>query len=116
MSNIKVIKNLTIKEVEEICDNSGGCAKCPLLISSYNKKIHCISENEKIKGWFIGWDYAHYGDYLGYNMLPFLQQFSEHHNKDKKWTTKEIFKDVKEVCYQIQKDIEKGNSNEQNRI
>ena len=46
MSNIKVIKNLTIREVEEICDNSGGCAKCPLLISSYNKKIHCLKDDK----------------------------------------------------------------------
>ena len=46
MSTIKVIKNLTIKEVEEICDNSGGCAKCPLLISSYNKKIHCLKDDK----------------------------------------------------------------------
>lgn len=46
MSNIKVVKNLTIREVEEICDNSGGCAKCPLLISSYNKKIHCLRDEK----------------------------------------------------------------------
>lgn len=46
MSNIKVIKNLTIREIEEICDNSGGCAKCPLLISSYNKKIHCLRDDK----------------------------------------------------------------------
>lgn len=83
---------------------------------TYSRDFLWVSENQRVKGWFIGWDYAHYGDYLGYDMLPFLQQFSEHHNKDKKWTTKEIFKDVKEVCYQIQKDIEKGKSNEQNRI
>lgn len=83
---------------------------------TYSRDYLWILENQKIDGWFIGWDYAHYRDYLGYEMLPFFQQFSEYHNKDKKWTTEEIFKDVKEVCYQIQKDIEKGKSNEQNRI
>ena len=68
---------------------------------TYSRDYLWISENEKIKGWFIGWDYAHYGDYLGYDMLSILQQFKENHNNDKRWTTEEIFKDVKEVCYQI---------------
>lgn len=45
MSDIKVIKNLKIKDIENICDNSEGCAKCPLLISSYNKKIHCLKDD-----------------------------------------------------------------------
>ena len=46
MSNIKLIKNLTIKESQDVCDNSGGCAECPLLISSYNKNIHCLRDDE----------------------------------------------------------------------
>ena len=45
MSNIKLIKDLTIKESEDICNNSDGCAKCPLLISSYNKSIHCLKDD-----------------------------------------------------------------------
>lgn len=45
MSDIKVIKNLKIKDIENICDNSEGCAKCPLLISSYNKNIHCLKDD-----------------------------------------------------------------------
>lgn len=45
MSDIKVIKNLKIKDIENICDNSEGCAKCPLLISSYNKEIHCLKDD-----------------------------------------------------------------------
>lgn len=45
MSNIKLIKDLTIKESEDICNNADGCAKCPLLISSYNKKIHCLKDD-----------------------------------------------------------------------
>lgn len=45
MSNVKLIKDLMLKEIEDICDNSGGCAKCPLLISSYAKKIHCLKDD-----------------------------------------------------------------------
>ena len=46
MSNIKIIKDLKVKEFEDICDNSEGCAKCPFLISSYNKKIHCLKDDK----------------------------------------------------------------------
>lgn len=46
MSNIKLIKNLTIKESQDVCDSLDGCAKCPLLISSYNKNIHCLRDDE----------------------------------------------------------------------
>ena len=45
MSNIKLIKKLTIKEINDICDNVDGCAKCPLLVSSYNKSIHCLKDD-----------------------------------------------------------------------
>ena len=45
MSNIKLVKELKIKEIYDICDNAEGCADCPLLISSYNKKIHCLKDD-----------------------------------------------------------------------
>ena len=46
----------------------------------------------------MGWDYAHYGDYAGYeDKLPIGLR-----TEGKRWTTEEIFKDVKEVCYQVQ--------------
>lgn len=38
------------------------------------------------KGWFIGWDYAHYGDYMDYGDTSLNNMFSN----DKKWTTEEI--------------------------
>lgn len=79
---------------------------------TYSRDFLWVSENQKVKGWFIGWDYAHYGDYLGFEMLPIFNNLAKQQNKDKRWSTEEIFKDVKEVCYQIQKDIEKGNNNE----
>lgn len=56
-----------------------------------------ISENEKIEGYFIGWDYAHWGDYAGYEeMLPLNLRIG-----GKKWTTMEILEEVKEACYQL---------------
>lgn len=47
------------------------------------------SENSK---WFIGWDYAHYGDYMGYDALDC---------NCKQWTTGKIFEEVKNVIEQI---------------
>lgn len=65
---------------------------------TYSSNHLWISENQKIEGWFIGWDYTHYGNYAGYEeIMP-----KQYRTKGKKWTTKEIFTEVKEVCYQIQ--------------
>ena len=49
------------------------------------------------KGWFIGWDYAHYCDFAGYELnLP------EHMRcNGKKWTTQEIVDECKTVIDQI---------------
>ena len=52
----------------------------------------------KADSWFIGWDYAHYGDYMGYeSKLPLNYRFDD----NKKWTTEEIFEEVKEAIDQI---------------
>lgn len=48
MSDIKLIKDLKMKEIEIICKSVKECAKCPLLISSYQREIHCI-RNEDVK-------------------------------------------------------------------
>ena len=45
MSNIKLIKELKMKEINDICSNAEGCSGCPLLISSYNKNIHCLKDD-----------------------------------------------------------------------
>ena len=46
---------------------------------------------------YLGWDYAHYCDYAGYEMrLP-----SHLHTGGKKWTTAEIFEEVKAVIDQL---------------
>lgn len=62
-----------------------------------------INKNQVIDGWFIGWDYAHYGDYIGYD------RHWASSIENKKWTTEEIFKDVKDVCYQLAKMEENKN-------
>lgn len=46
------------------------------------------------KGWFIGWDYAHYGDYTGFGCPTYEEQY-------KKWTTEEIVEECKLVIDQI---------------
>ena len=80
------------KDVEEIdIDVHGGI--------TYSGDHLYIENNQKMEGWFIGWDYAHSGDYAGYEeKLP-----KELQTGGKKWTTEEIFKEVKSVCYQLQK-------------
>lgn len=64
---------------------------------TYSANHLYISENEKINGWFIGWDYAHYDDYIGH-YLAYPELFIE---EGKKWTTKEILENVKDVIEQI---------------
>lgn len=58
-------------------------------------KINChggftYSQMENSK-WVVGWDYAHYYDYSG--LIPY--------RNGKKWTTKEIQDEVKEVINRI---------------
>ena len=77
----------------------------------YNIPIYChggltYSSNEGIvfpkdnlshrDGYWIGWDYAHYGDFCYYG-IPYLDCGSF----DKKWTTEEILKEVKDVIEQL---------------
>lgn len=61
-----------------------------------------ISEESEIKGDFVGWDYAHAGDYAGY-YVDDLFKFGLGDLFDKKWTTQEILEDVKDVCKQLKK-------------
>jgi len=53
--------------------------------------------------WWIGWDYAHFEDYSGVNLLyesiPALKEFANDFGK--KWTTDEILKEVFEVIDQL---------------
>ena len=62
------------------------------------------SDNELMgvesKNWFIGWDYAHDGDYMGfYADEMFLERPSL--LSEKQWTTEEIIKDCESVIDQL---------------
>lgn len=48
-------------------------------------------------GWFIGWDYAHYNDFCGYD---------DDRRGYKRWTTQEIINEAKSVIDQL---IDLGN-------
>ncbi len=54
--------------------------------------------------WVIGWDYAHYGDYLGYydNLIDKSEV-----EKYKKWTTPELIAEVKKVIDELMTQGEK---------
>lgn len=66
---------------------------------TYSKDHLWISESQEIEGWFIGWDYAHYNDYAGYEeKLPEELRLK---SSGKKWTTKEIREEVYKVCEQL---------------
>lgn len=58
------------------------------------------------KGWFLGWDYAHYCDFAGYE----LEMPIDIRTNGKKWTTAEIVNECKQVINQIVTDhqTEKG--------
>ena len=69
---------------------------------TYSKDYLNINDVEEIKGWFIGWDYAHFGDFSGYDFMfsTIHHDFISSLNQNKKWTTKEIYEDVKSVIEQ----------------
>lgn len=66
---------------------------------TYSNNTLTIGNNDVKNGWFIGWDYAHYGDYYGYYNCSKTNSFKELH----KWTTEEIYEDVKKVCEQLKR-------------
>lgn len=89
------------KDMEEIDLNVHGGV-------TYVRDYLYISEKQKIDGWFIGWDYGHYGDYAGYEeLLPQAIRAG-----GKKWSTKEIYQEVRKACYEIQnkkEEVKNGN-------
>lgn len=81
------------KDFEEIdIDVHGG-------LTYSNKYLPFESEKDDNKAWYIGWDYAHYGDYMGYEeKVP-----KDFRIGGKKWTTEEIKREVRKVCYKIRR-------------
>ncbi len=66
---------------------------------TYGSSLADINIGSK-SDYYIGWDYAHAGDFVGYYFLinainAVIQE------EEKKYTTKEIFEDVKKVIEQL---------------
>lgn len=57
---------------------------------------HLPDRKTYIDGMWLGWDYAHAGDYYGYRWND-----TENDTETKKWTTEEIFEEVKNVIEQV---------------
>ncbi len=76
-------------------DDEIDCIGCHGGITYSEDRLHVV--DRELKGWFIGWDYAHWGDHLGW------ETFDEF---GKRWTTEEIFDDVKDVIRQLKKAVE----------
>jgi len=74
------------KEIEQIDINVHGGI-------TYSEEGLYIKDGQVIEGWFIGWDYGHYGDYLGFEETC--------RTGGKKWTTEEIKREVCSACYQL---------------
>lgn len=64
---------------------------------------HVLGKEESNQRWFIGWDYAHSEDFQGF----YLNDVWGNQLNSKKWTTQEIFNEVKNVIEQIIKMDEK---------
>lgn len=64
---------------------------------TYSSQQLLISDDTKLdNSWFIGWDYAHYGDFSGADLL-----YPKFPTNGKKWTTVEIYVECKNVINQI---------------
>lgn len=60
--------------------------------------------DEIIKGNYLGWDYAHAGDYT-YTDIPEMGLFFNNYG-EKKWTTKEIYDEALEVLSELRTNYE----------
>ena len=54
----------------------------------------------KYNSWFIGWDYGHFSDYCGLDLNPINIELG-FVSGGKKWTTEEIYEDVKKCINQL---------------
>ena len=78
-----------------------------------NDELRISSNTTMANSWFIGWDYAHVGDYMGYEEL-FPEKIR---NGGKKWTTEEIINNCISVIDQLieGEENEKKNKLESNK-
>lgn len=85
------------KDYHDIClDVHGGL--------TYSRDYLYWDENHKFSGWYIGWDYAHFGDYVCINrFVPSVFDFGSwfFNETNKKWTTEEILQEIKIAIKQL---------------
>lgn len=62
---------------------------------TYSSDVLWINNVQTHEGWFIGWDYGHMDDYMGFFENTRWQDSA------KKWTVEEIMEDVASACYQL---------------
>ncbi len=67
----------------------------------------CIDVLPERSGWWIGWDYGHCCDYAGYMKSPEWSDIDTSHYK--KWTSSEIFEEVKQVIEQLETSVQAVN-------
>ena len=63
---------------------------------TFNGKAYWSNNDTKD---YIGWDYAHCGDYLGTDEV--MAKYGICYPENKKWTTQEVYEDVKSVVKQL---------------
>lgn len=68
-----------------------GCVNGGFTFSSNH--LNCVCEQDNKNRWFIGWDYAHAGDYVYYNKKMYLD--------GKKWTVHEIKGEIYDLCERL---------------
>lgn len=63
---------------------------------TFGDDLKHVIPNDESDAWYVGWDYAHVGDY---EILSNIPNFS--FIEGKQWTTEEIYEDVKRVIDQL---------------
>ena len=80
------------------CDSDGDKRLENISVHGGFTYLDFASWEDDIKTIYLGWDYGHYMDYEGYEELFPLYMRS---NEKKRWTTAEIFEEVKSVIDQL---------------
>lgn len=81
------------EEYDVDCHGGLTYSKDYLSFLKFSEKYKCDVKSAIHNKWVIGWDYAHYGDYAGFYGI----------SEGKKWTTREIVDECKDVIRQLVK-------------
>ena len=68
---------------------------------TYKDEFLQVGPDTLASGMFVGWDYAHCFDYTGTDLDPLFKDLPERDGK--KWTTEEIYEEVKKVIENLKK-------------